>query len=359
MDAAGELVDIDMALPDGTYFCPSCRAELVQRRGGMKLHHFAHKMSDDCITGHEPMTEWHLNWQREFPESCREVTMDSGGIRHRADVVVGSIVLEFQHSKISDADWAGRTRFYTSDYEKRVFWVYDRTGHHVGDDLRLLDAVGNLSNTLSGCESLACREFARNVRQYGSDQPVFLDYGDFIVMCYNFLCDSSRHQADDKSLCYARDCVVLTRSGFVELIHTLGLYPWLIMQDFDMDFYVLDQELWFFDNLRAVAGACGHPVMRAAMDKFREYVVCRRRSVSSVGGFDVESLEYVNGNVQLVGYTMSLCEAWSACDRAFADSKSEYLTCHGPSSGRRGEVCRYQVQQVDVSMVCREVLRYL
>lgn len=237
-DAAGELVDIDMALPDGVYFCPKCGGELIQRRGLNVPMHFAHRVDSNC-DGSGNMTDWHANWQKDFPESCREITMFSGGAQHRADVVLGSVVLEFQHSRISNDDWYARSSFYGPDFEKRVFWVYDRVGLNVPRDLNLMVFSGYF-----GCDSLAKREFFRNVLEFGPDLPVFLDYGRFLAMCYDFDCIDG--------LCRARSCLLLTRTGFVDLMHVLGRYPWLIMQEFDMESYVTGRLSWFCAELDQV-----------------------------------------------------------------------------------------------------------
>lgn len=119
--------DVSGKRSDGICVCPNC---------GAKISCFcddnADLISDDNF--HEERTSWHLNWQKMFPEENREITVDSGGVRHRADVDIGRIVLEFQHSPISEQAWQERTAFYMNECEKCVFWVYDRTGCDIQQD---------------------------------------------------------------------------------------------------------------------------------------------------------------------------------------------------------------------------------
>lgn len=234
-DAAGELVDIDMALLDGVYYCVKCGCELVQRRGVNIKAYFAHKTDSVC-------SKWHLNWQRVFPESCREVSLYSSGVAHRADVLIGGIVLEFQHSGISEADWQSRSLFYGPDCETRLFWVYDRTDFHAGSDLGFYQDGFDDCRALFGSGILIKREFVRSRQVFGSDWPLFLDYGKYVIMCYHFV--------ESGDLTYAGACVLLTRSGFIELIHSLSVYPWMIMEDFDMDSYLSGHAAWFLDDLK-------------------------------------------------------------------------------------------------------------
>jgi hypothetical protein len=67
------------------------------------------------------MTEWHRQWQAEFPEACREFVVPLNGQQHRADVLAPvGVVVEFQHSGISPEEIQGREAFYP-----RMLWVFD------------------------------------------------------------------------------------------------------------------------------------------------------------------------------------------------------------------------------------------
>lgn len=99
--------------------CPQCGSEVIAKCGSIKAWHWAHK-ADDCDIWQEPMTDWHWNWQGLFPEDSREVVITKRCVSHRADVVTGKTVIEFQHSSISPDEIWERESFYG-----RMIWVFD------------------------------------------------------------------------------------------------------------------------------------------------------------------------------------------------------------------------------------------
>lgn len=138
-DENGNLVEIDEVKPNKKYFCPCCGAELVVKRGDIRVHHFSHRSLSDCDSFYEPMTKWHLDWQRRFPKQCREVVVKNNGETHRADVLLRNLklVIEFQHSHISDADVYKRNKFYT-EAGYRIIWVFDKGISKLGDVFNLI-----------------------------------------------------------------------------------------------------------------------------------------------------------------------------------------------------------------------------
>lgn len=102
--------------------CPNCGAPTVAKCGPRVIHHWAHLGRKDCDPWWENETEWHRQWKNLFPEECREVmhVADNGEI-HRADVKTPtSIIVEVQHSAMSDAERISRENFY-----KNLVWVVD------------------------------------------------------------------------------------------------------------------------------------------------------------------------------------------------------------------------------------------
>ena len=82
------------------------------------------------------MSEWHLSWQRRFPIENREVVVTRGKNKHRADVLIGKTVIEFQHSRISIDEFNARNNYYTgAGYQ--VIWVFDMRSE--SDDERILE----------------------------------------------------------------------------------------------------------------------------------------------------------------------------------------------------------------------------
>lgn len=172
----GALIRASEASKEDVYYCPCCKDSLILRKGDIVRHHFAHKSSADCDTFTHDMSDWHRDWQSQFPEVTREVHIkaklsksdlaflkgdigfrDYGEekvkyVTHRADVcyvrklnnlvsydgkvieavfdrnsdVDNGIILEFQHSPISKAEFEERNEFYNA-CGFRVIWIFDVT----------------------------------------------------------------------------------------------------------------------------------------------------------------------------------------------------------------------------------------
>lgn len=107
------------------YYCPVCGNQVIPRQGEVNSWHFAHVTS--CVDDWKyDMSEWHRNWQNRFPESTREVVIEYKGESHRADILTGGYVIEFQHSPITSTEFERRNLFYTkAGYN--VIWVFDET----------------------------------------------------------------------------------------------------------------------------------------------------------------------------------------------------------------------------------------
>ena len=107
------------------YYCPVCGNQVIPRQGEVNSWHFAHVTS--CVDDWKyDMSEWHRNWQNRFPESTREVVIEYKGESHRADILTGGYVIEFQHSPITSTEFERRNLFYTKAGYK-VIWVFDET----------------------------------------------------------------------------------------------------------------------------------------------------------------------------------------------------------------------------------------
>lgn len=118
---------IDDAIAKRDYFCPSCGAPLLQRKGEVRQHHFSHQPNYFCTDSWEreyDMSAWHYEWQNRFPECNQEVLLTWGETKHRADVLIGRTVIEFQHSSLSGAQFNNRNNFYQS-LGYKVIWVFD------------------------------------------------------------------------------------------------------------------------------------------------------------------------------------------------------------------------------------------
>lgn len=106
--------------------------------------HWRHR-SGDCDPWTEPEGDWHLGWKEHFDLPCREVALrDPGtGELHRADVLFGqgtpnAIVLELQHSSISEEERDAREAFYRRAH--RMFWLV-----HIHGESSFLDHAFGIS----------------------------------------------------------------------------------------------------------------------------------------------------------------------------------------------------------------------
>ena len=135
LDSDGNSIAIDFASPKTAYFCPICNQPLIQKRGEIRQHHFAHigvhgensRNYVPCTDGwHYDKTDWHIEWQKRFPVECYERVVSFGGVKHIADILLDDTVIEFQHSNISLDEFNERNEFYTH-CGYRVIWVFDMT----------------------------------------------------------------------------------------------------------------------------------------------------------------------------------------------------------------------------------------
>lgn len=113
------------ALPGARGACPTCGAAMLAKCGPRLLHHWAHFGRRQCDPWWENETAWHREWKSHFPEECREVShIAPDGEVHRADIkTMTGIVIEVQHSNMTDAERSSREAFY-----KNMVWVIDARG---------------------------------------------------------------------------------------------------------------------------------------------------------------------------------------------------------------------------------------
>ena len=124
------------AFPGGRGECPICNSPTVAKCGPRVIHHWAHTSHKDCDPWWENETDWHRAWKNLFPEQCREISYTApDGEIHRADVVTQTgIVIEFQHSAMTDLERLARETFY-----RNLIWIIDgRDFRHNFDIYHLL-----------------------------------------------------------------------------------------------------------------------------------------------------------------------------------------------------------------------------
>ena len=89
--------DVAKGLARVLYRCQICGESVRIRAGTQRVAHYAHISNKECDDFAHEMTPWHLGWQSKFPETEREVVLESGGEKHRADILHDGVAVEFQH----------------------------------------------------------------------------------------------------------------------------------------------------------------------------------------------------------------------------------------------------------------------
>lgn len=107
---------------NGRGICPVCESEVIAKCGSFVVHHWAHAPNQKCDPWWENETAWHRDWKNKFPAECREIIHFAiDGEIHRADIkTTTGIVIEFQHSQLSDSERLSREVFY-----RNLVWVID------------------------------------------------------------------------------------------------------------------------------------------------------------------------------------------------------------------------------------------
>ncbi len=125
-------VSASEAVKGEKYFCQDCGEEVQLRKGTIRKHYFAHLRESDCkyVRDKDYKTEWHIRMQDYFPVEDQEVLFvdKETGEKHIADVFIPetNIVLEFQHSLISDEEFRKRTDFHVKE-GRRIVWLFDES----------------------------------------------------------------------------------------------------------------------------------------------------------------------------------------------------------------------------------------
>lgn len=130
-NALGQKIHIDDAETGLPYFCPACRDAMIQKRGNINAHHFAHKTGKGCDPWYsEKLSPWHIKVQNHFDRVVQETVVwnEMHTEYHVADIVLQSgdkkYVIEFQHSPISQKEFISRTKFYLG-CGYTIIWVFD------------------------------------------------------------------------------------------------------------------------------------------------------------------------------------------------------------------------------------------
>jgi len=105
--------------------CEICTSAMIAKCGAQKIHHWAHKKSQNCDPWWETETEWHRHWKNQYPESYQEIIVTDSitGKKHRADIKTPeNLTIEFQYSPITLKERKEREASY-----KNLIWVVNGT----------------------------------------------------------------------------------------------------------------------------------------------------------------------------------------------------------------------------------------
>lgn len=157
-------------------FCPICQEPVISKCGSIKVNHWAHKRCSHCDKWWENETEWHRNWKNHFPEEWQEFVAfdEKTGEKHIADIKTNNdMVIEFQHSHISEEERISRENFY-----KNMIWVVDGT-RRKRDYEKFCSLIGygdlwNVPNTRLYVVKYGIGNFPHEWRN--SKVPVFYDF---------------------------------------------------------------------------------------------------------------------------------------------------------------------------------------
>ncbi len=134
LDITGNTIFSKDAKKGTDYICPFCGETIRVRKGEVNRPHFAHMSKSNCPYDKDSKSEWHRHMQELFPiETLEKRFVDERtGEIHIADVFLAdsNTVIEFQKSKISDAEFRSRTMFHLL-HNRRIVWVfYEKSDSH-------------------------------------------------------------------------------------------------------------------------------------------------------------------------------------------------------------------------------------
>jgi len=193
-------------------FCPFCdplsERPLRHNCGSQKIPYFSHPPGTFC-NEYGKETDWHLEWKQKVHSDYCEVIMERNGIRHIADIKNNcNLVIELQHSKISQIDIEDREAFYDD-----MVWLFDATNPTPKEKLekpckRIIDIT--LYRVYDPKSDVVFYEYHwKRARQWilNTKKPLFLDMGDdFIFYIPNgsfeegYCCEITKDHFIDKVL---------------------------------------------------------------------------------------------------------------------------------------------------------------
>lgn len=153
--------------------CPHCGSPVLSKCGKQKIWHWSHLGKRQCDPWWEPETEWHRRWKAHFPPDWHEVGHRApDGERHIADLKAPhGLVIEFQHSAITEIERSARTGFYGN-----MTWVVDGMRRN-RDGPRFSKSTFDWRTLRPNMWALDCPDEALPKDWLECKVPVFFDFG--------------------------------------------------------------------------------------------------------------------------------------------------------------------------------------
>lgn len=289
VDKNNKRIFIDNASFKEDYFCPICQSKLVQKKGNIVIHHFAHYPNCKCSDNfhYEEKTLWHISWQNLFPIDSQEVVITKNNEKHIADIFLSEekTVIEFQHSNITPFDFEARNLFYTS-LGYKVFWVFDKREEYSSSLIKESLKNKNIMHYISPSKCFKMFAYHKN-----SDVKVFFQIsGDEEI---NTAClHEIKWVSPDRGIEYysynERD-----KDDFLAIIYNREL-PYKIVKDSLIDLYIRNNcKVMIVLNTDTDDE---YLISRNPLDQDKKYHQVYGRKKDSFGDFEKENSSILNYN---------------------------------------------------------------
>jgi len=128
-------IDIEDVAKSGKYNCVCCNERMVfVNKSDIRNCHFRHYPKSKCISNidktynENKKSNFHYDWQKIFPKQNIEICFNEDDNKHIADIYLennnNKLVIEIQHSPISEINIKERTDFYTK-HNRKLLWIFD------------------------------------------------------------------------------------------------------------------------------------------------------------------------------------------------------------------------------------------
>lgn len=275
LDMNNNRISAEDAVKSGEYRCPICSSKVILRQGKINVSHFAHASAECEDKWNYDMSEWHYSMQEYFDVTQREVIVRHNGQVHRADVLLGNKIIEFQHSPISYDEIAERNNFYRSaGYQ--IAWVFDVQDQYDSGAISCCDRDNVLMYRWKNPKR--CLQCFPAPKEYSKDIVLFLYWEDEFG-CKNF----------NRIIWTSQNCDGPDFSHFIVSKHCVVLEE--DMQELEVsDFFETKEDL-LIERLREVG--CSYVVKQSGVKKLPQHnYICPKTKKFGLSRFGEDGCRY-------------------------------------------------------------------